>query len=32
MIKYILLYDKFKGLILKDKTTEETAGADVTSF
>ena len=26
------LYDKFKGLSLKDKTTEETAGADVTSF
>ena len=24
------LYDKFKGLSLKDKTTEETAGADVT--
>ena len=22
------LYDKFKGLSLKDKTTEETAGAD----
>ena len=26
------LYDKFKGLSLKDKTAEETAGADVTSF
>ena len=26
------LYDKFKDLSLKDKTTEETAGADVTSF
>ena len=26
------LYDKFKGLSLKDKSTEETAGADVTSF
>lgn len=26
------LYDKFKGLSLKDKTTEETAGVDVTSF
>lgn len=26
------LYDKFKGLSLKGKTTEETAGADVTSF
>ena len=26
------LYDKFKGLSLKDKTNEETAGADVTSF
>lgn len=26
------LYDKFKGLSLKDKTTEETAGAAVTSF
>ena len=26
------LYDKFKGLSLKDKTTEETAGANVTSF
>ena len=26
------LYDQFKGLSLKDKTTEETAGADVTSF
>ena len=26
------LYDKFKGLSLKDKTTEETAGADVISF
>ena len=26
------LYDKFKGLSLKDKTTEETAGADVTGF
>ena len=24
------LYDKFKDLSLKDKTTEETAGADVT--
>ena len=24
--------DRFKGLSLKDKTTEETAGADVTSF
>ena len=26
------LYDMFKGLSLKDKTAEETAGADVTSF
>ena len=26
------LYDAFKGLSLKDKTAEETAGADVTSF
>ena len=26
------LYDKFKGLSLKDKTTEETAGAAMTSF